>query len=87
MIAEKASDMIKADWGFFQDALHQVEKIQLKNIFNPLKNYFIFCIYFRVTMRMCDEDLLAIRSRIGRLNTIPVRRSHSTPVIQTALVI
>ena len=26
MIAEKASDMIKADWGFFQDSLHQVNK-------------------------------------------------------------
>ena len=26
MIAEKASDMIKADWGFYQDSLHQVDK-------------------------------------------------------------
>ncbi|XP_023338867.1 glucose dehydrogenase [FAD, quinone], partial [Eurytemora carolleeae] len=26
MIAEKASDMIKADWGFYQDSLHQAEK-------------------------------------------------------------
>ena len=38
MIAEKASDMIKADWGFFQDTLHHVNilfKIKVNNPPNP----------------------------------------------------